>query len=56
MLVKTEDWSFLPIRFDRKKLYVRMIAALLPHKHEVRQGDDVSSMTDAELERAESSG
>lgn len=29
--------------------YVRMVAALLPHKHEVRQDDDVSSMTDAEL-------
>ena len=30
--------------------YVRMVAALLPHKDEVRQDGDLSSMKDAELE------
>ena len=30
--------------------YVRMVAALLPHKHEVHQDDDLSTLTDAELE------
>lgn len=30
--------------------YVRMVAALLPHKLEVREDDDLSTLTDAELE------